>query len=257
MISRLILFLQITFAVGGFYFEFAPSTWPLVAGSTLPKGMGFAIGSISLVMTLVLVELERERTSREELAKAFKESLHAYSRASICIPFHDSEFYSIWNQQVQIAQKNVDVTHLGLNPPRTRRGNSEKEYFESLKATVQKSSAHFRRVERNTPEKKDWIRRLCIDFENVPNFSLCLYSDPAGEEMPYGFSVCRIDDTCAWIVAISEHEATSNYRDLMIRGSENVELFRQYFEKRLWNRGVVVLDHGQLKTGWEQELKNA
>jgi hypothetical protein len=196
-------------------------------------------------MLMVLLIVERERQHRE----AEKRLLEAVvDKMCLCMPFHEREFFSLWPTHVDLAQNNVDVTHLGRRPPHNRSGEPEQVYFDGLKRLYKKSKAQIRRVERLTAEKKPWIKKLVDEFKGVQNVSLAVYRDGMDSEMPAAISVCRVDERYAWIVALVEHESTGKYRDLLLTHPDVVNLVKRYFQERLWERGVVVLDHGEVKS---------
>jgi len=235
----------------GIYSELAPEDWPL---RKLPNGMGWSLTIISTTMTFTLAVVEKERRDRATEMKAGEIWDRLAQELSIYLPSHERDFYSLWAAQITTAQNNIDVTHLGPKPPQIRHGKEESKYFNDMKKLYRESRAQIRRIERLTPEKIPWIKKLVADFGGANNFSLRVYRDPIKDEMPAAMSVCRIDDRYAWIVAMAEQESTSNYRDLLIMGKEGVDLIRLYFQARLWNRSVPIIDHGVVKDGWEREL---
>jgi hypothetical protein len=251
LFSILIMIGQVLGVAYGMYSELAPPDWPL---RRLPDGMGYSLSIISATMLFTLCIVEKERQDRAAEKKTGELWDKVAQGLSVCFPSHERDFYSLWAAQIATAQNNIDVTHLGPRPPQNRHGNEESKYFSDMKKLYMESSAQIRRVERLTPDKISWIQKLVKDFEGVSNFSLGVYRDPFEGEMPAALSVCRIDDRYAWIVAMAEHESTANYRDLLITGREGVDMVRRYFQDRLWNRSIVILDHGSAKEGWEEEL---
>lgn len=247
--AKTIFALQIVAGVYGVYNEVTPQDWWL---HKLPIGMGWGLAIISATMAFTLATVEKERAERAADRKGMESWDRVANRLSVYVPTHEREFYSLWQSQVSTAQNNIDVTHLGPNPPKMSHGREEAKYFTDLKRIYKASQAQVRRVERLTDSKMPWIRKLIQDFENVPNFSLRLYKDPIQDEMPAAMSVSRVDDRYAWIVAIAEHESTGNYRDVLIMGKDGVELIRRYFYDRLWDRGIVVIDHGKVIADWEK-----
>lgn len=252
VLSIAILILELAAIVYGIYNELVPPGYPL---RKLPPGMGWSLTLIAATMafTLLVVERERQERERERQERNLWDRLAA--RLSFCLPTHERDFYSLWAAQITTAQNNIDVTHLGPEPPRNRHGREEVKYFREMKKLYKESKAQIRRVERLTVDKLEWIKKLVEDFRGVPNFSLRAYHDPSEFEMPMALSVCRIDDRYAWIVAAAEHESTANYRDLLIAGKDTVDLVRRYFHDRLWERGLKIIDHGVVNEGWEAEAE--
>jgi len=237
--------------VYGVYSELAPQSWPLGA---LPEGMGLGLSLISATMglTVLLVEQERqERTKQADSASAWE---RVAETITAILPVHERDFYSLWPAQVRSARYNVDVTHLGPRPPKKRHGMEEKYYYDSIRELFANCTAHVRRVERYTTAKKEYLSEMATQFSGVDNFSLRALKDPSTEDMPFALSVSRVDDRFAWIVAMAEHESTTKYRDLMVTGRDSVDLLSRYFQNRLWERSITILENGELNAAWESEL---
>lgn len=249
-----LLAVQIISAGYGIYDEFAPSRFPL---HVLPKGMGLALALIGFTMAYTLAIVEKERHEAEAGRRARGTWHRVAERVSMCAAVHEREFYSLWKTQVAEAQRNIDVAHLGPRPPQNRHGEEEAAYFTAMATLYRNSRAQICRVERLTPEKREWITGLVRDFSGVTNFSLRVYRDPSKEEMPLALSISRVDDRCAWIVAVAEQESRNNVRDLLITGRDAVALLANYFQKRLWEEGIPIIDHGKVIDGWEQVLAGA
>ena len=244
--------LQVVGILFGIYNEVAPKTWLL---NTLPRGMGLALTLISATMAVVVLTLELERRDRKRSPNA--ELLReAASRVSVCMPFHERDFYRLWPEQVRRARDTVDVTNLSPRPPQLAHGVTEGEHFLELAQTYKDSTAHVRRVERLTLEKKQWIIALASKFSGMPNVSLAVLKDRSNTELLGTLSICRVDNQYAWLVAMAEHDSTGEYRDIMLTGSETVDLVREYFQKRVWSRSVKILERGRLRSGWEEELQS-
>lgn len=243
---------QISAAIFGLYNEFAPNTYP---ARSLPPGMGYSLAIISFTMGMVLLFAERERDARQKQIEETAIHRRISNRLSTCVTVHEREFYALWPEQVKRAKNNVDITHLGPRPPQIRHGQSEGEYFADLKTIYNNSNALIRRVERHSDEKMEWISKLAKEFSGLNNVSFAVYKDPFKTEMPAALSVCRVDDNYAWLIAVAEHESTGNYRDIMLTGADNVDLIKRYFQDRLWNRSVVVVNRGVFNANWKAELK--
>lgn len=251
------------FNLGLAVFSVLSEVWPAaLPWSALPTGMGWAIAIISATMGAVLLSVSEERTERDKLAEKFDRAFNKTgalgrvlaARVSTAVPVHERHFYTLWSSQVRTAQHTVDVCHLGPTPPRSRHGESEANYFENLGTLIRSTHAHVRRVERLSPAKNAWIRKLMKDFEGVENFSLVVYRDESDEELLRALSVSRIDDSYAWLVAVAEHESTTGYRDLLITGEKAVALMSEYFSTRLWasKYSTKIMDHGQPIAGWDR-----
>lgn len=225
----------------GVYSELAPDEWPL---TELPKGMGLAVALIALAM---IPQIISEKVQSANLEKSFSLLERLCAESGKALAFHESDFYDMWRSQMARAEKNVDVTHLGLKPPSLAHGQRQKDYFENYHKIVRSCVAQVRRVERVTEYKHQWIVGILRKMTGVRNFSLAVYDDPwQGKEMPAALSVCRIDDKYAWLVAMAEHQSTTEVRDLLITNTQAVDLVRTYFQNRLWNSSQILLEHGVL-----------
>lgn len=249
--SLLLFFVQAVAIFYGLYNEFAPADFP----KNLPPGMGLSIALIGGTMSLVLLYAEREREGRQKQMDDGATFRQISNRLAACVTVHEREFYALWPEQVKRALNNVDITHLGLQPPRVRNSQAESDYFSDLRRISKSTNATIRRVERYSKDKKDWIDRLAKEFSGLPNVSLAVYQDPFDTPMPAAMSVCRIDDRYAWLIAVAEHDSTGNYRDLMLTGKESVDLIKRYFQERLWSRSVVVVERGKICSDWETKIK--
>lgn len=224
----------------------------------LPRGMGISIAIISTTMSAVLMHVEKEIRTREKAQARETVMENVSHRLSACVTMHEQEFYALWPEQVRRARNNVDITHLGNRPPRTRNGIAESAYFGELKKVYRATNATIRRVERYSPEKEMWIDELIRNLSNLPNFSLAVYVDPLSDEMPAALSVCRIDNKYAWIIAAAEHESTGSVRDILLTGPDSTDLIRCYFQQRLWARSTIVVDHGVIvDRDWKSRVKIA
>lgn len=234
----------------GFYNEISAGIEKSLPFTYLSKSQGLSLAIISFTMSLVLIALEKEREGRKNEDSTNLLTKKFLDHAGLCMPYHEGEFYSLLPLQIQNAKNNVDITHLGLKPPSMRNGEPEKNYFDRIKDIYSKSNAKIRRVERFSNLKKDWIEGLVKTFRNNTKFSLAIYQDGSNEELPHALSVCRVDENYAWIIALSEHESTANYRDLLLTGKESVLLFKDYFNKRLWDRSVIIIENGKVTDEW-------
>lgn len=250
IIRRIVFFVEFLALAYGVYSEVTPQSWAM---HYLPSGMGLAIALIAIAMIPKLVDDQKQD---RDIHKAIQLLEKLTSQSGKAIAVHETEFYQLWPEQMTKAEKNVDVTHLGPRPPSLTHGKTQKEYFNSLKAKTKACGAQVRRVERDAEQKRPWIKELLGIMRGVKNFSLALYRDPWGEEeMPAALSVSRIDDKVAWIVAIAEHQSTTEVRDLMIVHPKAVDLLRQYFQSRLWDKSIILMENGKLTSDGIQYIR--
>ncbi|MDX2079922.1 MAG: hypothetical protein SFU53_04000 [Terrimicrobiaceae bacterium] len=223
--------------VVGLYLEFAPSAWP---NFSVPAGMGLVLVAVSVAMIPVIIENHVTANAILEAGNIERLLLRGTGRAAA---HHERDFYASWQLQLQHAKNNADVTHLGVYQPSGFTGDG-KEYFKNIKKIVKKCPAHVRRVERLTVQKAEWLRTLTAELSGLENFSLSVLDDPSDEDLPAAVSVCRIDDNVAWLIALAEHESTTEHRDISITDPDCVRIISRYFQKRLWDRATVVISHG-------------
>lgn len=163
--------------------------------------------------------------------------------------FHEEEFYSNFRYIIKNSRNNVDITHLALESPIGSKKPEQKTYYSELVKTVKsKQNVIFRRVERVSKEKIEWIEQLLHDFTNVNNFSLYCILDPResrGSELSDLVSVQRVDNEHTFIVALLEHTSTTGFRDIYIRDKSITDFFREYYQKRLIQKATPIIVNGR------------
>ena len=250
--SFIIFLLQVLAGAYGLLSEFAPADWSI---PRLPPGGGLTLALVAATMAFTLAVVDQERRDREEAKQRGAVGSAAVERLTAALAAHEREFFALWPTQVASALNNVDVTHLGPRPPQAKHGAEESQYFADFKKMVKGTKAEVRRVERLTFEKVGWLKTLVEQLGKQPNFSLRGYLDPSQEDLPFALSVSRVDLRVAWIVAMAEHTSTVNYRDLMITGADAVQLVAHYFNVRLWDRGIKIIERGEVVPNWEEEVQ--
>lgn len=170
---------------------------------------------------------------------------------------HEEEFYARFPYHIHTATRNVDLAHLALESPLQDIKPEQSDYYKSLKKSVKSNSrVTFRRVERVSKDKAEWLQQLVTGFTGQTNFSLyCLVDDEStrNNEMSDLLSVQLIDDKHLFIVALLEHTSTKGHRDIYIRDEGVTGFFREYYKGRLVDKSVPIIVNGQLKNDkWEQ-----
>lgn len=246
LISRLWLGITFLALIYGLYQEFA-SVFPILPLAYLERGGGLLLAIVSGTMALTLQVLEEERNERLKDRQHAEDYRRVFTSISSAIAMHDRDFMALWPEQIARAKESVDVTNLMAVPPANLDERTpEAVFFKDLRRSYQDCGARIRRVERVTPAKHDWIRWLVAEMKGLPNVSLALYVDASDGPLPQTVSVCRVDGQYAWIIALAEHQATTKTRDILLMGSENVELVRRYFETRLWSQSTPVVTNGRV-----------
>lgn len=243
---------QFIVIVWGIYCSLAPEGWHFRIQPEL--AIVCAVFSLTLFpLSIGLLSKQSQESGDRELLRLVAE-FHGSAGAH-----HESIFYSVWQHQVGLAKHNVDITHLGLTSPLDSFGTESSNYFKKIKTQIKKSNARFRRIERISSKKLNWIVKLCEDLGGLSNFSLSIYEDPKIEDDDINtctMSVCRIDSSFAWLIAVAEEASTESSRDIMITGADNIKVLSGYFEKRLWRRSHALITNGQIDSTYLEELKN-
>lgn len=221
----------------------------------LPKGIGVALSMIAITMVAFLFKSLQEGKERalgwDELKGDFDYLKILAQKGGYCAALHEREFYFLWKKQFNEGQNNIDITHMGSSPPRNL-SNPQIAYFDDMMNMVKESKCNIRRVERLSPQKREWIEKVYNNLLNQTNFSLSLVVEKSSF-MP--ISVSRIDDKYAWIVALSQAESTRNYRDILITDKNVISLITGYYQEKIWNNSVKLIERGKSTGNW-QIIKN-
>ncbi len=199
----------------------------------------------SQVMLLGLYVAFSDSWSKLELSDCVADWTRTLAGVNRVDVLHEDEFYADFENKIASAQHNVDICHFGKLPPTKRPSSPEEDYYDRFHKAVKNSPAAFRRLERITPEKIEWIERLIKGFKGVKNFSLaCLHDEDTESDQILPVSVQRIDQTKVYLVALGEHYSTTGHRDIFINSKEVADLIGRYFEGRLWRRSIRIIDRG-------------
>lgn len=192
--------------------------------------------------------------SKADIDSAMSEWSKTLREVGLLRSIQEAEFYPAFLQEIKTAQKNVDICHFARKPPKRSR-DYEKSYYKALPDVIKNSRASCRRLERITKDKLPWIEEIIDTYKGVNNFSLrCLFDDEKSEQI-LPVSVQRIDDHKVYLVALAEHYATHGPRDIAITSPELTRLFTQYFNERLWDKAVLVMENGNLDENEWKKLK--
>lgn len=203
---------------------------------------------------LILYILFSDYQSKEEVDGAiteWKDTLKGVNRVST---MHQDDFYAQFEGKLKTAKKFVDICHFGKEPPLRRGKTNEKEYYDGSSTTVKRSPATFRRLERLTMDKVEWIEKLIETYTDQKNYSLhCLLDNDITSDQIGAVSIQRIDESETYLVALAEHYSTTGVRDIHIVSPEVNQLAAQYFNSRLWGRSTPIIERGSFKKDeWEK-----
>lgn len=211
----------------------------------------FAISSalVGVILQMFLNSFFKEyREQKEEIVNILK-------NIPIVEILHEESFYNKFTQCINSSTHNVDIAHLGLAKPTNLKTTVQSQYYKKLKEYVKQNPAvTFRRVERVSIDKIDWIELIMKDFKGIKNFSLyCFYDN--SNEMSDLLSIQRIDETHSFIVAMNEHNSTRGSRDIYIRDKNVTEFFIEYYNNRLINRSRTIISKGKVDFNQWESIK--
>lgn len=161
----------------------------------------------------------------------------------------DQAFYLEFRDDIMHARSSVDITHLDIQPPNysSLKKSQMKSYYDDFVALVKsKPQTRFRRVERISTEKRQWLEHLVESLADCPNFSLTCVEYPGAERLSPAISVQIVDGHKAYLVALKGHVDAHGPRDICITDPESSRLCLEYYNQRLWNTGLPILESGHL-----------
>jgi len=228
--------------------------WPLIPGLKLllpgqptPReqlewqiqiiGAGFVL--LTLCVSAIFLSQEKENGE-------FRDSVRKSLPVTKVVQIRDDEFYADFLCEAKKARHSVNIMYLAAQPPDNTRDEARLEYYRDLVTLIRrKRDVRFNRIMRHTPDNKPWIENLIRDLENCPNASVAVIRESDTEEMPLSLSTQIIDNNKVWFVAVAAHERQGPYRDLFVENDKIAEAM-QFYHDRLWRRGKVLLNVGQI-----------
>jgi hypothetical protein len=228
--------------------------WPYIPGlsSLLPgqptsreqlewqiQVIGTGFGILTICVAGIFLSQERENDDfRDFLRKALPVTMIAQIR--------DDEFYTDFLYAATKAKHTVNIMYLAPRPPDHTKDKARLQYYCDLVNLIRsKKEVRFNRIMRHTTETKRWIENLIRELQNCPNASVAIIKESDTEEMPLSLSTQIIDNNKVWFVAVAGHERQGPYRDLFLENEKLAEAMQLYFD-RLWTRGKLLLDVGQI-----------
>lgn len=217
---------------------------------------------ILVLAAYIATRLVLNRNELEGQVAAIRANLDDFlsARGSVEL-IHEDEFYSRFRDACNGARRSVLTTNLDSDPP--RRSGTSKGYFDNLVSMVrERPLVTFRRVERASPQKGNWILDLVRGLEGSENFTLFVLDDPiATGKLPH-ISAQVVDEDQVALVAVIEHNDPHGKRDIWIRGREFAPVWSHYHRhalsegkhsRRLVYEGQVdrkILNDLAKKHGW-------
>ena len=228
--------------------------WPYIPGlkSLLPgqptsrEQLEWQIQVIGIGFTIFTICVAAIFLSQEKEYGEFRDSVKRSLPVTVVTQIRDDEFYADFLCAAKKAKHTVNIMYLAPRPPDHTRDEARLEYYRDLETLIRrKREVRFNRIMRQTPDTKPWIEHLIRELESCPNASVAVIKESDTEEMPLGLSTQIIDNNKVWFVAVAAHERRGPYRDLYIENEKIAASMQIYFD-RLWKRGKVLLDVGQI-----------
>lgn len=205
---------------------------------------------INLALVLLILQLKIDGTGTalgEALASVRATVSHIDGDRSSVSALVDHDFYARFKVALGNATVGVSITHLDTLPPNRPRKTEANDYYATLiKIVKSRPRVTFRRVERASPEKKDWIKQLVHDYTGVDNFSLSVLLIDNPTRYTGLVSVQIVDGHETILVAVAEHYSSIGPRDVWITDKACTALWTGYYENILWRPGAKVLENGRL-----------
>lgn len=206
--------------------------------------------SLIVFYLVVRVILERAEVKKEILPilgglDEVKKSL----TKGVAEPLYQEEFYGRFEAEIAKAQRTVDITHLDVQLPgvQANRNSQTEKYFKNFSKIIkQHPNIAFRRVERCSPAKLEWVEQLASQLQGKSNFSLAFLDTTSSEPKLPEVSVQIIDSKRVFVVAVGRHSDNHGYRDLVIVDENIARLWLSYYDEVLWNRSIVIIQSGRL-----------
>jgi hypothetical protein len=236
--------------------------WPYIPGSKLllperptpREQLEWQIQVIGTGFVLLTVCVGGIFLSQEKESAEFRDSIRKSLPVTTVAQIRDDEFYADFFYAAKKAKHSVNIMYLSPRPPDSTRDKARLEYYQDLATLIKrKKEVQFNRIMRQTPETKPWIENLIRELENCPNASVAVIKESETEEMPLSLSTQIIDKSKVWLVAVASHERQGAYRDVFIENEKIAEALQVYFD-RLWRRGKLLLDVGQITPDGQKYL---
>jgi len=207
---------------------------------------------ILLTAAITLILLKESNDARDRLSAI----ADAIPGAAVK-PLKDYEFYVHFKSAAEQADHSVWIAYLAAYPPAAVASKDRKKYDEEMLALMKHhTKVNFRRIVRYSSANRKWVAELIDALQNRANVDIAvLMRDlPEGEEMPLALSVQVIDKDKVWIVAAGSHQTKQTFRDVYILDASVAAAMIDYYD-RIWQKSVIVLDHGRITTEGRQMIE--
>ena len=252
-VTTLVLVAQILLAVT----PFIPATatyWrtddPREFYGVLAGFVGIQLILLTAAITLILM---KESSDAEGRLKALKEAMPG----AIVKRLKDFQFYVHFRNAAEQAEHSVWIAYFAAYPPKDVASKERKKYDEDMLALMKhRTRVNFRRIIRHSSANREWVAELIAALRDRANVDIGVLTRdlPENEEMPLALSVQVVDKDKVWIVAAGSHQTKQTFRDVYIENSDVAEAMIEYYD-RIWQKSVVVLDHGRITTEGEKMIE--
>lgn len=165
-------------------------------------------------------------------------------------------FYEDFERENDRASHAVSISHLDKRPPRLADGSGESRYFANMRKVIDRNSPKsFRRIERLSLEKKDWIHRVVQACQGAKNYSLRGLSLREAGERSLVVSAQVIDSEITYLVDVARQQDGHSTRDIKIVDEEFAAKWLSYYNDVLWTRSLPIIENGKLvDEKWAEKL---
>lgn len=223
---------------------------PTGFNNSLAVCLGFQLLLMTAAITIMLLKAAQDQKD------AFSEFQQALP-ITIVKRLTDSQFYTEFLAAVREAKHSVSIAYLAPYPPADIGYKHRKKYDdEILQLMKQQTAVTFRRLIRDSPENREWLKDLAKELRDRPNVDLAVLGCdlPPATEMGLAMSVQIVDDGKAWLVALKAHEIQEDFRDIYIENRDAAAGLRAYYD-RIWAVSKKLVSRGRVTNEGEALLK--
>ena len=222
-----------------------------------PTSVGLLVSAVSAMIFLLVIysalrlrltvtklhdvahEVSGTRQRMEETASLL------IRRTTSLVVYRQDEFFKEFGAALDRARHGVALSHFDSRSPLATATPAADAYYQKLSECVRrKPEVSFRRLERRTRDKVDWLLKLRDDYSGARNFSVALlpFGGRQRNKLPV-ISVQIIDEEVSFLVAVASHEDLHSARDMALMGAEAARIWQAYYDE-LWNDSDLLIDKG-------------
>jgi hypothetical protein len=180
----------------------------------------FLIFQFQILFAYLLARVKVERSKIEASNAKLLAEIHGLRRSinHNTVALRQDQFYSDFHLDISMATAAVDISHLDIRPPLDAAlpGSETRRYYDDFARTVRtRGNVRFRRIERVSRQKREWLEHLVDEFTGRANFSLACLVTPEEDRKIGAISVQLVDARKVYLVAIREHSSAHAVRDIL------------------------------------------